>query len=188
MKRSKPTFAALAALFACLLLRAPSSGGIDTPVPGNPDLSVFTSEKFGFSISVPRKWRKSEFNLYYKHVINMAGPRGARVRVTAVVNDDQEKEKWANWKDWFAPEPGGRVKSIIESRVMDYGASGTGVLYVFESYGNRRRSLVRLLLITLEKTLIAVECSAPMGEFYKNAALFDKVMVSLKINQAGAGK
>jgi hypothetical protein len=184
MKRYLSPSAALAIIATCILFSVSSYGEIDTPRAGNPDLSVFTSGKFGFSVSVPRRWRKSEFNLQYKHIMILAGPGGARVKITATVNDDEEKQTWANWKDWYAGNQESEINTITESKTLKYDKNGSGTLYVFESYQGSKRFLVRLLLINLETSLMAIECSAPINEFYRNTGIFDTVMSSLKFGVA----
>jgi len=169
-------------LFLLIIALAPSYGAIETGTAENPDQARFISREFGLCVIIPREWHKSEYNLLYKHILILNGKNNARIKISAVVNDEQEKQKWEQWQDWYTNNSGHVVTTILEKKDIDYDPEIKETLIVFESMKRKQKYLNRILLVRSEKALITIECSAPVNVFYQNAIIFNTAMSSLDLN------
>jgi len=174
-------------LILLIVAVAPSYGALETGTAENPDQARFTSREFGLSLIIPREWHKSEYNLLYKHILILNGKNNARMKISAVVNDEKENQKWYQWQEWYTNNSGHVVTTILEKKDINYGPKIKAALIVFESMKRKQKYLNRILLARSEKALIIIECSAPVTVFYQYAMIFDTAMSSLNLNYTETG-
>jgi hypothetical protein len=147
----------------------------------DPDFFTYTDEIFKFSILIPKKWKKEDVDLSYKHILIMTGKEDTSIKITATPIDDEEEAKWDNWLTFNIDNAGITLKKIINEKELKLEKSITGKLLVFQYRKDNITVLSRVMLARFNDTQLVVECRSPIASFYRYDAVFDIVMSSLKL-------
>ena len=148
----------------------------------DPQYARFADDYFQYSLLIPKEWHKSDFDLRYKRILVLGKGRYPRIKITATVQDHEERDKWQCWKDWYFADSRLMVIKIIEEKAFTRIKGLKGRLIVFEYKRGSKRFLQRMLLAQFNRTMLVIECSAPVKTFYTHAGIFDATMSSIQIH------
>jgi len=162
-------------------------------LPGN-QISVgkgYSSEelkRFGFTLLTPDAWKKYSYDLGYKRIIHFRKKGYVRIKITAVTNTPDERNKWSQWKKWYIKGIGRSLMKIAESDMETFDSGLTGKVILFQYKIKRTKIIQKILYITTEKSLLIIECRAPVYSYKKYSEIFNTVTLSVMPYSVKSGK
>jgi len=137
-------------------------------------------KNFGFSLLIPHDWKRTDINLIYKHIIYITKGNHSCIKISSTEIDDEEKDKWKSWKEWYIRGIGCNFGDIVETKNVKISGRVKGRLLIFE-YNNKKRKkiLQRILIAEYKNKILVIECSSTLKNFYKLNNTFNTVMGSL---------
>ncbi len=135
--------------------------------------------EFGISFLAPESFSRTESATSYRCVIVMNGPGSARITIYTALRDDEETRRWASFKEWYFKDRPRPVRSILGVREANVFSGQKGDIHIYESGRGKNRLISRLMIITGDRHVTSVECTAPTKGFYQNTEIFNTVMASI---------
>ncbi len=146
------------------------------------DFVNYNNSRFNYSFNYPGTWEKKEIDLVYKHLLTISLDNYTEIKVTASEADDEEKEKWQSIGEWYSKGTGSKMRLILEKKNFKLNKNIVSRLLVFQYHLDKRKMLKRMTITDTGRSIIVIECSAPVKTFYKYDSLFNAVLRSIRIN------
>ncbi len=142
----------------------------------------YNNSRFNYSFIYPATWEMKELDLIYRHIITVSLDNYTEIKVSASGTDDEERDKWNSIKEWYTRGKGSKMRLILEKKKFKLNESTVSRLLVFQYWIGGRKMLKRMTITDSGNSIIVMECSAPIKNFYRYDRMFNAILRSIKIN------